>query len=269
MGWLRNSQQGCLVASIHPAAERSSSQEPLGAGQGLRLQVFLHSPFGPSPSVSVTVLRYHERPHDSHYGHDYRNVDHHEERHQGGEGNEVYHHRQDTRKSSESLPHHQRERRGSWGQAPLPADEVFGVDLHVRGLPAQAPNARLVYHSSLLVALFVHTASAFRAGLEVDGASFHRQRRLTEGLRKRRVSMHGHPELLGRPLDELGEDALGYEVGNVRAHGVHAQDQIRLRVHDHLDESPLLALDEGFGQREEREPAHLYLVALLPSLIFG
>jgi hypothetical protein len=130
------------------------------------------------------------RPPSSHYGHDYRNVDHHEERHQGGEGNEVYHHRQDTRKSSESLPHHQRERRGSWGQAPLSADEVFGVDLHVRGLPAQAPNARLVHHSFLLVALFVHTVSAFRAGLEVDGASFHRQRRLTEGLRKRRVSMH-------------------------------------------------------------------------------
>ena len=36
--------------------------------------VFLHSPFGPSPSILVTVLRYHERPHDSHYGHDYRNV---------------------------------------------------------------------------------------------------------------------------------------------------------------------------------------------------
>src|SRR5918998_336304 len=108
-----------------------------------------------------------------------------------------------------------------------------------------------------------------RAGLEVDGTSFHPQRRLTEGLRQRRVSMHGHPELLRGSLDELGEDALGYEVGNVWAHSVHTQDQARLRVHDRLDESPLLALDEGFGQREEREPAHLYLVALLPGLSFG
>src|SRR5918994_7263904 len=78
------------------------------------------------------------------------------------------------------------------------------------------------------------------ADSEVDGASFHPQRRLTEGLRKRRVSMHGHPELLRGPLDELGVDALGYEVGNVGAYGVHAQDQARLLVHDYLDESSLL-----------------------------
>jgi hypothetical protein len=29
-----------------------------------------------------------------------------------------------------------RERRGLWGQAPLSVDEVFSVDLHVRGLPS-------------------------------------------------------------------------------------------------------------------------------------
>src|SRR5918995_1193352 len=59
-------QEGGEFASIHSIAEKGSSQEPLGAGQGLRLQVFLHSPFGPSLSVPVTVLRYHERLQDSH-----------------------------------------------------------------------------------------------------------------------------------------------------------------------------------------------------------
>ena len=60
--------------------------------------------------------------------------------------------------------------------------------------------------------------------------SIHSHRGLSHDLSERGVGVYRHPELLRRPLNELGEDALCYEVRHVRPDSVHPEDQIGLGV---------------------------------------
>src|SRR5918992_1471422 len=78
--------------------------------------------------------------------------------------------------------------------------------------------------------------------------------------------MDGHPELLRGALDELGEDALGDQVGYVRPYGVHPEDEVGLGVGHYLEEAVGLALDEGLADGPEGELGLLDLVALLLGL---
>src|SRR5215212_7888651 len=83
------------------------------------------------------------------------------------------------------------------------------------------------------------------------------------------MRMDGHPELLRRSLNELGEDALGDQVRHVRPYGVHPQDEVGLGVGHHLEETIRLALDERLAYGPEGELGLLDLVALLLSLGLG
>src|SRR5207248_7731893 len=65
--------------------------------------------------------------------------------------------------------------------------------------------------------------------------------------------VHAHAELGGGALDELGVAALGDQFGHVRAYGVHAEDEVGLRVGDDLAETAGLALDQGLADGSERD----------------
>src|SRR5919112_5905678 len=92
---------------------------------------------------------------------------------------------------------------------------------------------------------------------------------LAHDLGEARVGVDGHPYLLRRPLDQLGEDALGYEVGDFGSYGVHTQEEVGLRVGDHLYEAVGLALYKGLADRPEGEVRLLDLVALFLGLLAG
>src|SRR3712207_9122368 len=87
--------------------------------------------------------------------------------------------------------------------------------------------------------------------LEVYRVAVHGHRGLRHDLSEGRVSVDGHPDLLRRPFDELGEDALRYEVRYLGSYGVHPQDEVGLGVGDHLEEAVGLALDEGLADGPE------------------
>src|SRR5215208_2862137 len=95
---------------------------------------------------------------------------------------------------------------------------------------------------------------------------FHGHRGLADDFGETRVWMDGHPELLRRALDELGEDALGDQVGNLRPDGVHPEDEVGLGVGHYLEEAVGLALDERLADGPEWELGLLDLVALLLGL---
>src|SRR5215217_4917134 len=105
-------------------------------------------------------------------------------------------------------------------------------------------------------------AGSKRRILDVDRVPVHGQSRLAHDLSEARVGVDSHPYLLRRPLDQLGEHALGYKVRDLRAYHVHPQDQVRLRVGDDLHEAVGLALDQGLAYGPEREIRLLDLVAL-------
>src|SRR5215208_794990 len=96
--------------------------------------------------------------------------------------------------------------------------------------------------------------------------TFHGHRRLADNLREARVRVNGHPELLWRTLDELGEDALGDKVRHLRPYGVHPQDKVGLGVGHDLEEAVGLTFYQGFADGPERELGLLDLVALLLCL---
>ncbi len=74
--------------------------------------------------------------------------------------------------------------------------------------------------------------------VSIDGHSS-----FAHNLREARVSVYSHPHLLRCPLDQLGEDALGDKVRDLRSYGVHAKQEVGLRVGDHLHEAVGFALD--------------------------
>src|SRR5829696_2460267 len=67
-------------------------------------------------------------------------------------------------------------------------------------------------------------------------------------------------------LDQLGEDALGYKIRDLRADHVHSEDEVCLLVGDHLHEAVGLTLYEGLANGPKREIRLLDLVALLLGL---
>src|SRR5918997_4575634 len=83
------------------------------------------------------------------------------------------------------------------------------------------------------------------------------------------VGMDRHPKLLRRPLDELGEDALGDEVRHLGPYGVHPEYEVGLCVGDDLEEAVWLSLDERLADGPEGELRLLDLVALLLGLGTG
>src|SRR5215210_3066231 len=91
-------------------------------------------------------------------------------------------------------------------------------------------------------------------------------RGLSDDLREARVGVHGHPDLLRRTLDELGEDALGDEVRYLRPYGVHPEDEVGLGVGYYLEEPVGLALDQGLADGPERELRLIDFVAFLLGL---
>src|SRR5918998_261074 len=99
--------------------------------------------------------------------------------------------------------------------------------------------------------------------------SFRGHRGFSDDLGEARVGMHGHPDLLWRALDELGEDAFGDEVRDLRPYGVHPEDQICLLVGDDFEEPVGLALDKRLAYSPERELRLPDLVTLLLGLRFG
>src|SRR5918912_284010 len=105
--------------------------------------------------------------------------------------------------------------------------------------------------------------------LNMNRVSLGRHCGFAHDLGETRVGMDGHPYLLWRPLDQLSEDALGYEVRYVRPYGVHAQEKIGLRIGDHFHEAVGLALDQGLADGPKGELRLLDLVALLLGLLPG
>src|SRR5215210_794083 len=92
---------------------------------------------------------------------------------------------------------------------------------------------------------------------------------LAHHLGEARMGVYGHPYLLRRPLDQLGEDTFGYEVRDLRSYGVHAQEEVGLRVGDYLHEAVGFALDQGLPDSQEGELRLLDLVALVFGLLAG
>src|ERR687889_9160 len=103
----------------------------------------------------------------------------------------------------------------------------------------------------------------------MDRMSFRGHRGLSDDLREARVGMHGHPDLLRGALDELGEDALGDEIRDLRAYGVHTEDKIRLLVGDDLEEPVGLAFDKRLADGPERELRLPDFVTLFLGLRLG
>src|SRR5919202_301740 len=103
--------------------------------------------------------------------------------------------------------------------------------------------------------------------LDVDCVPIHGHGRLAHDLGEARVGMNGHAYLLRRPLDQLGEDTLGDQVRHLRPYHVHPQDEVGLRVGDHLHEAVGLALDQRLADGPEGELRLLNFVALFLSLL--
>src|SRR5919112_6047151 len=97
--------------------------------------------------------------------------------------------------------------------------------------------------------------------LKMNWMSFHGHRCFPDDLGEARVGVHGHPYLLRGALDELGEDALGDQVGHLGSYGVHPEDEVGLRVGHYLEEPVRLALYEGLADGPERELGLVDLVA--------
>ena len=102
-------------------------------------------------------------------------------------------------------------------------------------------------------ARYVSSAAVQTRRSEIDGLPGHGPCRLAEDLGQGRVCVHAHAELGGGALDELGVAALGDQLGHVRADGVHAEDEVGLRVGDDLAETVGLALDQGLADGPERD----------------
>src|SRR5215210_3078730 len=96
--------------------------------------------------------------------------------------------------------------------------------------------------------------------------ALHGHRCLSDDLREARVGVHGHPDLLRRTLDELGEDALGDQVRHLRPYGVHPEDEVGLGVGYYLEEPVRLALDQGLADGPKRELRLLDFVTLFLGL---
>src|SRR5918993_2714747 len=103
----------------------------------------------------------------------------------------------------------------------------------------------------------------------MNRVSFRGHRGFSDDLGEARVGMHGHTDLFRRALDELGKDALGDEVRDLRPYGVHPEDQICLLVGDDFEEPVGLAFDERLAYSPERELRLPDLVTFLLSLRFG
>src|SRR5215217_2417782 len=103
----------------------------------------------------------------------------------------------------------------------------------------------------------------------MNRVSFRSHCGFSDDFREARVGMHGHSDLLWRTFDELGENAFGYEIRDLRAYGVHTEDKIRLLVGDDLEEPVGLAFDERFADGPERELRLPDLVTLLLGLSLG
>src|SRR5215203_4752817 len=103
----------------------------------------------------------------------------------------------------------------------------------------------------------------------MNRVSFRGHRGFSDDLGEARVGMHGHTDLFRRALDELGKDALGDEVRNLRPYGVHPEDQICLLVGDDFEEPVGLALDKRLAYSPERELRLPDLVAFLLGLRLG
>src|ERR671911_1083498 len=103
----------------------------------------------------------------------------------------------------------------------------------------------------------------------MNRVSFRGHCSFSDDFREARVGMHGHPDLLRRALDELGEDAFGDEVSDLRPNGVHTKDEIRLLVGDDLEEPVGLTLDKRLADGPERELRLPDLVAFLLGLRLG
>src|ERR671921_2845514 len=91
---------------------------------------------------------------------------------------------------------------------------------------------------------------------------------LSDDLREAWVGVHGHPDLLRRALDKLGEDALGDQVRHLRPDGVHPEDEVGLGVGDYLEEAVGLALDERLAYGPEGKLGLVDFVALFFGLRF-
>src|SRR5919112_2837408 len=105
-----------------------------------------------------------------------------------------------------------------------------------------------------------------RLSLDMDCVSVYRHRGLAHDLSEARVGVDGHPYLLRGALDQLGKDTLGYQVCDLRSYHVHAEDEVGLRVGDHLHEAVGFALYKGFADSPEGEVRLLGLVTLLLGL---
>src|SRR5215218_1780248 len=103
----------------------------------------------------------------------------------------------------------------------------------------------------------------------MNRVSFRSHCGFSDDFREARVGMHGHSDLLWRTFDELGENAFGYEIRDLRAYGVHAEDKIRLLVGDDLEEPVGLAFDKRLADGPERELRLPDLVTLLLGLRLG
>src|SRR5919112_4896649 len=78
-------------------------------------------------------------------------------------------------------------------------------------------------------------------------------RGFSDDFREAWVGMHSHPDLLRRAFDELGEDALGDEIRDLRTYGVHTENEIRLLIGDDLEEPVGLPFDKRLADGPEWE----------------
>src|SRR5918998_46765 len=102
--------------------------------------------------------------------------------------------------------------------------------------------------------------------LDMDCVSVYRHRGLAHDLSEARVGVDGHPHLLRGALNQLGEDTLGYQVRDLRSYHVHAEDEVGLRVGDHLHKAVGFALYESLADSPEGEVRLLGFVTLLLGL---
>src|SRR5829696_2691390 len=103
----------------------------------------------------------------------------------------------------------------------------------------------------------------------MNRVSFRSHCGFSDDFREAWVGMHGHSDLLWRAFDELGENAFGYEIRDLRSYSVHTEDKICLLVGDDLEEPVGLAFDERFADGPERELRLPDLVTLLFGLSLG
>ena len=91
----------------------------------------------------------------------------------------------------------------------------------------------------------------------------------SRALGHRRVGVDGEHHLFDRRFELDRGDALGDDLGRVRADDVDAEDLAVLRVRDDLDEAVVRIEDRRLRVADERELADLDLVALLLGLRLG